>query len=181
MTTEKIQFENYEMRLLAESDLDNYFESGFANPDDESCYYSGCVNTYNKDQIKDYIKKVTTDESRFDFLILTGNEIVGEVVLNDIEGDTCHYRICIFDKKNFSKGIGRRATIEAFKYAFDTLGIKTIDLEVFPFNERGIALYKKLGFKTTDQIIDEDAQSPYRDIIIMELSADDFRNALAKL
>ncbi len=54
-------------------------------------------------------------------------------------------------------------------FAFDEIGLESVDLEVFPFNKRGIALYRKLRFTVIDNIVDEEADKLYRDIIIMRL------------
>ncbi|GAB6110003.1 hypothetical protein JCM19376_39590 [Fusibacter bizertensis] len=56
------------------------------------------------------------------------------------------------------------------------LGLEFVDLEVFPFNDRGIGLYQKIGFEIMKRMIDEDAEEPYRDIIEMRLFKDNFKN-----
>ncbi len=83
-------------------------------------------------------------------------------------------RICIFNKQYFSKGIGYKATKMAFEYAFSELEIDTIELEVFPFNERGIALYKKMGFEHIESIVDDEAAEPYKHIYVMKLEKEKF-------
>lgn len=111
------------------------------------------------------------------FFDLDRNKIIGEVVLSEIENNNAHYRICIFNKEYFfSKGIGFNATEKLLGFAFKTLGLKSIELEVFPFNDRGIALYKKLGFEITGEIIDEEADSLYKkNIYTMKLKVEDFK------
>jgi len=93
------------------------------------------------------------------------------VVITDIGDRSCHYRICIFDPINFSKGIGKKASRLIFDYLFDDLGLESIDLEVYPFNQRGLAAYKTLGFEIVDQVLDEEAQPPYNEIIQMTLKS----------
>ncbi len=169
-----IEFDKYKMRLLKGSDIEKYYRAGFENPDDQSAYFTGAGGSYTKEQIVNYIEMVVKNQTRYDFIIENENEIVGEVVLMDIDDTSCHYRICIFNKENFSKGIGFKATVEAFKFVFNELGLDSVELEVFPFNDRGIALYKKLGFEIIDMIVDEEANEPYKDIYLMRLQKENF-------
>ncbi len=164
-----IYFNEYEMRLIKLSDLDDYYKIAFETPDDEVKYFTGTISTFTKEQILSYLQSVVEDSTRYDFLILKSRELIGEVVLNDVTDESCHFRICLFSSVNFSKGIGKQATSEIIKFAFNDLGVQSIDLEVFPFNKRGISLYEKLGFEVTDKIVDEDANDPYRDIFTMKL------------
>lgn len=172
------EFGPYHMRLIQVDDIDKYYSQAITQADDEANYFTGTSGSFTLEQISGYINRVVTDDTRYDFLIFEEETIVGEIVLSEVAEDTAHYRVCIYKKENFSKKIGSRATIELLKFAFDDLKLSTIDLEVFPFNERGIGLYKKLGFKITDKIVDEEAKEPYKDIIIMVLKAEDFRREL---
>lgn len=173
-----IKFDEYEMRLIQTKDINAYYHGAFEAPDKEADYYTGTLGTYSKDQIKSYVEKIVDDKSRFDFLIWQGDEILGEVVINDIKDKQGHYRICIFNKENFSKGIGYRATLKVLEYVFDKRDLESITLEVFPFNTRGIGLYKKLGFIVQEEIIDHEAQAPYREIVVMQVTKSDFMNLL---
>lgn len=165
----ELKFDEYYMRLIQSSDIEIYYENAIVNLSQESRYFTGTLGSFSKEIIRDYLEKNVSDSSRYDFLIFSGEEVVGEVVLSDIEDSSCHYRICLYNKKHFSKGIGRRASQKVFEFAFNELDITTIDLEVYPFNERGIHLYKQLGFIETERIMDHEADEPYREIIVMEL------------
>lgn len=175
MKDHEIEFAGYRMRLIQIGDIDSYYKYGFEKPDEEAKYYTGTTENHSKEQIISYVNSIVENKSRFDFIILKEDEIIGEVVLSDIKDRNCHYRICIFRKENFSKGIGYRATIELFKFAFEDLNLESVELEVFPFNERGIALYKKMGFEVKEEFVDEEAEDPYRDVIIMKIEVDKFQ------
>lgn len=57
---------------------------------------------------------------------------------------------CIIDigeKDYWGKGYGREALI-LLDYAFLELNLHRISLRVFAFNERAVALYNRIGFKT---------------------------------
>lgn len=169
-----ISFDEYQMRLIEINDVDAYYKNAILESDEEAKFFTGTVNTYTKEQITAYVETIVKNENRYDFIITTDNEIIGEVVLSDIEKGNCHYRICIFNKDYFSKGIGFKATKIAFEYAFSELGVDTIELEVFPFNDRGIALYKKMGFEHIESIEDDEAEEPYKEIYIMRLKRENY-------
>ncbi|WP_428243259.1 GNAT family N-acetyltransferase [Gynuella sp.] len=164
------KFKNYQMKLIQPKDLDSYYYFGFNDISEETRYFTGTTEQFTKGQIESYILKISEDTTRYDFLISEGDEIVGEAVLSDINGKNCHFRIAIFNKRNFSGGIGFSATKILLDFAFGDLDLEVVELEVFPFNERGIALYSKLGFNLVDQIIDDEAEDPYREILIMRLN-----------
>ena len=175
MKDKVLEFDKYHLRQIKENDVDDYYKSGFEESDAEVNYYTGTTCSFTKDQVIAYVNKIVKTPNRYDFLILNEREMLGEVVLNDIENKNCHYRICIFKKEHFSKGIGFNATVKVLEFAFEDLGLESIELEVFPFNERGIALYKKLGFEITGEIFDEEEESPYQKIYTMKLKVENFR------
>jgi RimJ/RimL family protein N-acetyltransferase len=170
----KFYFNEYMMRSIRQEDLDPYYKCAIMESDQESKYFTGTVTSFSKDQIASYLKTIVDCESRYDFLIFKEDQIIGEVVLSDIENGNCHYRICIFSKENFSKGIGYQATHVAFDFAFNKLNLETIELEVFPFNERGIGLYKKMGFVDVEAIVDDEAEDPYKNINLMRLKKESY-------
>ena len=170
MKNKIINFDKYKMRLIEMNDVDAYYKKAILESDEEAKFFTGTVNKYTKEEITTYVETIVKNENRYDFIIMENDEIIGELVLSDIDKGSCHYRICIFNKQYFSKGIGLKATKLAFEYAFSELEIDTIELEVFPFNERGIALYKKIGFEHIDSIVDDEAEEPYKDIYIMRLN-----------
>ena len=163
------EFEGYVMRLINVSDVDNYYKDGFEILHEEANYYTGSSHGYTKDQISKYVHKITKDDSRYDFIICREKEIIGEVVLNNIADKKAHFRICLFKKENFSKGIGYKATENILKFAFEDLALEAVELEVYPFNHRGTALYEKLGFQIKEEIFDDNEKEPYKKILKMVL------------
>ena len=53
----------------------------------------------------------------------------------------------IGNREQWGKGYGREAMDLVLKYGFDELNLHRIQLTVFEYNERAIALYEKLGFR----------------------------------
>lgn len=169
-------FDDCHMRLITLDDIEAYFKVGFACPDEEVNYFTGTTGTFTQAQVEKYVQSVVSDSSRYDYLIMQRGRIIGEVVLSDIDNAKCHYRICIFEKGNFSKGIGKQATQKVLELAFEVLKLDAVELEVFPFNERGLALYRKMGFEITGEIVDSDAKEPFRNICTMALKASRYQN-----
>ncbi|MDV4151902.1 GNAT family protein [Clostridium sp. AL.422] len=138
------------LRSLEIKDLDEYWEVGFERPDKDVNYYTGTTNNPSKEEIQKFIEKSSSDEERKHFLICNNkDEIIGEIVLIDIDEEykSCSYRIALFSKKYFNKGIGYKATKEVLKYAFKNLGLHRVELEVFDYNPRAKAMYEKCGFR----------------------------------
>jgi RimJ/RimL family protein N-acetyltransferase len=55
--------------------------------------------------------------------------------------------IGIGDRDNWGKGIGAEVMRLALKFAFAELNLHRVQLTVFAYNDRAIALYEKLGFQ----------------------------------
>lgn len=140
---------NIDLRLLDISDKEEYWKVGFKNPDEEMFYYTGTKNHPTKEEIDAFIEKSISSEERRHFLICDNNIIIGEVVLMDIDDEykSCSFRIAIFNKNNFNKGIGLKATNKALEIAFTKLNLHRVELEVFDYNPRARAMYEKAGFK----------------------------------
>ena len=166
------------MRLLEISDLDEYWKEGFESPDEDMFYYTGTTHYPNKEEIERFIVKSSNDSARRHFLICNNkNSIIGECVLMDIDAEykSCSYRIAIFNKTNFNKGIGYKATKEVLKYAFKNLKLHRIELEVFDYNPRAKAMYEKCGFK--EEGIKRDAlfiNEEFHNIYIMSILSYEF-------
>lgn len=168
------------LRLLNKLDLDEYWKIGFENPDKEMFYYTGTTDYFSKEQIQLYVEKTINDSTRRHFLICNyKNEILGEVVLMDIDEDykSCSFRIAIFSKNNFSKGIGLKATKKALEIAFRELNLHRVELEVFDYNPRARAMYEKAGFKfegTKREALFINGE--YHDVYIMGILDDEFKD-----
>lgn len=170
MINKVFEFDGLTMALIKVSDINNYYKDGFEILHEEANYYTASSHGYTKEDISKYVHKITKDHSRYDFIIRREKEIIGEVVLNNIKDKKAHFRICLFKKENFSKGIGYKATKTILKFAFEDLALETIELEVYPFNHRGIALYEKLGFKIIEELFDAHEKEPYKKILKMVLN-----------
>jgi RimJ/RimL family protein N-acetyltransferase len=88
------------------------------------------------------------------FCIITQKDDVpiGYVTLKGINKDKAKAEIgiAIMDRQYRSGGHGAEALKLAADYAFNTMNLVSIALNVFPSNIRAIKAYEKVGFKTID-------------------------------
>ena len=115
------------------------------------------------------IEKEFHYEEYFQFLLLDGDRIIGESVINEFtdEGKSANFRIAIFSADHCGKGLGSWMTGKTCTFAFDVLKLEKIMLDVFAFNPRAIRTYEKAGFVKTGYIEDDD-------LILMELTKENF-------
>ena len=88
-------------------------------------------------------------DDRLDLAIVeraTG-EYAGEVVLNELDraNRTCGFRIGL-RPGSWIVGLGSEATRLIVDYAFDTVGLHRLELEVYAFNPRARHVYERAGF-----------------------------------
>jgi RimJ/RimL family protein N-acetyltransferase len=91
-----------------------------------------------------------TKDDRLDLSILeraTG-EWAGEVVLNELSGqsESCGFRILLQGPRFYGRGLGTESARLVIDYAFRTVRVHGIELEVYDFNPRARHVYEKLGF-----------------------------------
>jgi UDP-4-amino-4,6-dideoxy-N-acetyl-beta-L-altrosamine N-acetyltransferase len=89
------------------------------------------------------------DDGTVYFTITKGNdEPIGFLTLNKINQihRNCYLGIVIGEPEAQGKGFGSEATKIAMEYAFNTLNLNKITLEVVEHNESALKLYRKLGF-----------------------------------
>lgn len=82
---------------------------------------------------------------RYDWAIEADGAFVGDCALNDIDEDNGvgSYRIALTRP---GEGLGTEATGLVLDFAFGSLGLFRVELEVFDFNERAQKSYAKSGF-----------------------------------
>lgn len=75
-------------------------------------------------------------------------------------------RIIIGDVKSRKKGFAREASEILIRFAFSTLNLRQLKLEVLKNNDRAIRLYEKLGFRKVQAA--GNGHAPARLIMILE-------------
>lgn len=141
------------LRLAQHSDIDRYYNDGFAVQDKECDMLTGSEESYPRPAVDKYVANSIDAHDRYLLLLVNSNgKIVGESVLNCIDTNTmcCNYRIAIWDKHYRNHGYGTWAVANTVAFGFDTVGLEKIELDVFSFNPRAKAVYDKVGFAVYD-------------------------------
>ncbi|MDQ2845460.1 MAG: GNAT family N-acetyltransferase [Actinomycetota bacterium] len=104
-------------------------------------------------------------------------ELVGEVVLNDLDVDanSCNFRTLI-GPAGRGRGLGTEAARLILGYGFEQLCVHRISLDVFAFNPGGKRVYDKVGFGVEG--VRRDAfrfDGEYTDEIMMAILAPDWQ------
>lgn len=170
--------EQIDLTLITIQDIERYFESGFKECDEDIDYYTGTKDEFTKEMVENFLCKVINDETRYDFLIVNkSNNILGEVVLNEIEEDSrnANFRICLFKSSLCGRGYGTQSIKLIIKFAFEVLHLHRVELEVYSFNIRAQKAYYKVGFiKEGIKREGEFINGSYCDVIIMSILESDY-------
>ena len=166
------------LKLIVKKDFEAYYTAGFLKLDPMVNYYTGTTKAFTKQDIKEYIERIVDDERRYDFLIyFKGSDMLGEIVLNEIDWDTrmAGFRIALFHQTYCEKGIGKKSIDLLLKFAFETLRLHRIELEVFDFNTRAKHVYEHCGFQVEGKKRDGlYLNNSYHDVYIMSMLESDY-------
>lgn len=106
--------------------------------------------------------------------------LIGNVGLHDVNHlhRTAEIGIFIGDKSFWGRGYGPEAMSLLLAYSFDYLNLRNVMLRAYSFNERGLAAYRRLGFKEIGRrrfaVQREGVES---DEVLMDLLDAEFRSA----
>lgn len=141
-----IDGERVTLRPLVSDDADDMWAD---LADEEALRLTGTHDTFTRDQINAWCASRADQNDRLDLAVVerTTGAWAGEVVISDWDPDNacCNFRIALRSTAQ-DRGLGSEATRLIVDYAFVELGVHRIELEVFAFNPRAIAVYEKLGF-----------------------------------
>jgi len=102
------------------------------------------------DSFKKWQEEAQSDENRILFAIrpCKDDTLIGYVEFEGIlwNQQTAWLAIGIGDPAHQNKGYGREAMQLTLKFAFHELNLRRVQLTVFAYNERAVALYEKIGF-----------------------------------
>ena len=80
-------------------------------------------------------------------IFVISEKIIGESVINEFNNGSANFRIAIFSQGNRSIGLGSWMINKTIEFAFNSLKLTSLELDVYSFNKRGIRAYEKAGFK----------------------------------
>lgn len=100
------------------------------------------------------------------------HKLIGYVFLNQISyvHQNCYLGIIIGDELAAGKGFGYEAMMLILNFAFKTLNLHKVILEVVSFNQPAISLYKKIGFQVEGTLKNQFfSDDQFHDVIIMSV------------
>jgi RimJ/RimL family protein N-acetyltransferase len=90
----------------------------------------------------------TGEAFSFGIRLLEDDRLIGMLELDEIEWahGSGGLSLAIGEPEYWGKGYGSEALALALRFAFDELNLHRVELTVFAYNQRAIAMYEKLGF-----------------------------------
>ena len=176
--------QGYVLRPAKADDAEDYFSQNFDPLPPETARLTGCKTQFTREEVTGYFARCLADESRYDFLLISPDgRIIGESVINEIDPETrsANFRIGIFHPEDCGKGIGSWVIRKTRDFAFETLQLHRLALDVFSFNQRAIAAYRKAGFRQEGALRDavKDGNS-YADDVLMAMLEEEWREIRTK-
>lgn len=104
-----------------------------------------------KDELGRWLEEQQKAKDNFSFAVrpLDSDDLIGYIELDEIiwPHGVCGMSFAIGDRADWGKGYGYEAVQLALAFAFDELNLHRVQVTVFSYNERSIALLEKLGFQ----------------------------------
>lgn len=173
------QKDGYCIRQATARDCTAYYEQNYCPLDREVARLTGCKEFFSRKEVASFFLQSLEDGSRRFFLVTAPDgRIVGESVINEIDWEvrSANFRLGLFHPTERGKGLGTWVTKITRDYAFDTLHLHRLALEVFSFNPRAERVYRKAGFLREgvgrDAVRDGEV---YGDVIQMSMLEEEWR------
>jgi RimJ/RimL family protein N-acetyltransferase len=133
------------LRPVVEADAERMLRS---TQDPEQRRLTGTHRVFTLTDLVEWCRSREQAPGRYDWVIeeTDGDGWLGDCALNDIDTDNgiAGYRIALVARPG--EGLGTEATGLVLDFAFGTLGLYRVELEVFDFNVRAQKSYAKSGF-----------------------------------
>ena len=104
-------------------------------------------------------------------------EYLGTTTLQQVHANyrSAEYGIMIHNPDNFGKGYGTDTTRVMLWVAFHILGLNSVMLKAFDFNNSGIRAYEKAGFKHVG-VLRKAAfvEGQFNDVVVMDILKEEF-------
>jgi RimJ/RimL family protein N-acetyltransferase len=84
------------------------------------------------------------------FLFFSGDELVGDCDLRNIEAGQAEYAVMIGPREQQGKGLGTKFSAMVLAFAFGPLGLRRVFVSVVPENPASLRMFEKLGFRADE-------------------------------
>lgn len=179
------QRNGYRLRPARKEDAESYYAENFCPLDPELARLTGCPKQFGREETVAFFHQCVQAEDRYDFLLISPEgRIVGESVLNEIDwAQSCaNFRIALFHPQERNRGLGGWMVEMTRDFAFETLELHRLELDVFSTNPRAERVYQKAGFRREgvrrEAIRTEDG---WVDDVLMALLASEWQKGEKKL
>lgn len=181
MNVENIgQKDGYSIRLAKADDAIAYYEQNYCPLDKEVARFTGCKETFTREEVMTFFLHSLEDKNRYFFLVIAPDgRIIGESVINEIDWDlrSANFRIGLYHADKRGKGLGTWISEATRDFAFEILKLHRLELDVYSFNPAAERVYEKAGFRREGVLRDAlKDQGRYADIILMAILEDEWRS-----
>lgn len=171
--------DGYFIRPAKAEDAADYYEQNYCPLDSEVARLTGCKEAFSREEVMSFFLKSLEEDDRYFFLIIAPDgSIIGESVINEIDWTLrrANFRIALYRAAERGKGIGTWAAEATRDFAFETLKLHRLELDVYSFNPGAERAYTKAGFRREgvlrDAVMDGDS---YADDILMSILEEEWR------
>jgi RimJ/RimL family protein N-acetyltransferase len=132
----------------------------------------GMYRPMNEENERAFVERVTRSDNEVGFAIMTrhGDRFIGTTGLMQIQWrdrQAC-FGISIGDKASWGRGFGTEATRLVTGYAFETLNLNRVWLNVYDFNHAGIRAYETAGYRREGVLRQATfREGAYHDVLVM--------------
>ena len=129
------------------------------------------------DAEKKWLEEFSSKNHNYAMVLHDGDKMIGNIGFTDIDNISRTGTVGLFigDKDHHNHGYGTEALKLILDYAFKTLNLHSVMLSVHSNNERGVACYKKVGFKEMGRRREAKyINGEYVDVVYMDILASEF-------
>lgn len=130
-------------------------------------------------ECKEHLERDLAEFVVFGIRTLEDDRLIGTIDLGgfDWAAQVAWVGIGIGEREYWGKGYGSDAMRVMLRYAFEELNLHRVSLDVFEYNQRGIACYQKCGFKEEGRVRQALCRYDRRwDMILMGILREEWMN-----
>ncbi|MCL2707984.1 MAG: GNAT family N-acetyltransferase [Defluviitaleaceae bacterium] len=127
---------------------------------------------------KKILERLAADEQCYAMVLYETDELIGNIGLHNIDDISRSAEIGLFigEAANRGKGYGAEALGLMLNFAFESLNLRNVMLQLNSDNERAFACYRKTGFREIGRRRSAKFKDgKYIDVIYMDIVKDEFR------
>lgn len=126
-----------------------YWERWNQDSEFQQLQNSDPATLWSSKQVKEWFTSHMDENYGFTIRDLANDRVIGDVNLSGIDwvAGNCWVGIGIGERDYWGKGYGTEAMDLILRFAFESLNLKRVSLDVFEYNPRAYKSYLKCGFK----------------------------------